>query len=77
METPAARAVVPRLAEALNICRDAQIKVIYTAHVHRRDGPELPVPGKIRSCALKMTALFSCNCRWEVKSSIDYSPRIS
>ena len=39
METPAARAVVPKLAEALNICRDAQIKVIYTAHVHRRDGP--------------------------------------
>ena len=31
METPAARAVVPKLAEALNICRDAQIKVIYTA----------------------------------------------
>ena len=38
METPEARAMVPRLAEALNICRDAQIKVIYTAHVHRRDG---------------------------------------
>jgi hypothetical protein len=37
METPAARAVVPKLAEALSIRRDAQIKVIYTAHVHRRD----------------------------------------
>src|SRR5437899_5753087 len=41
METPAARAVVPKLAEALNICRDAQIKVIYTAHVHRRDGCDM------------------------------------
>src|SRR5713101_8454498 len=41
METPAARAVVPKLAEALKICRDAQIKVIYTAHVHRRDGCDM------------------------------------
>ena len=41
METPAARAVVPKLAEALNICRDAHMKVIYTAHVHRRDGCDM------------------------------------
>src|SRR6516162_5986627 len=41
METPAARAMVPKLAEALNICREAQIKVIYTAHVHRRDGCDM------------------------------------
>jgi len=41
LETPAARAMVPKLAETLNICRDAQIKVIYTAHVHRRDGCDL------------------------------------
>jgi nicotinamidase-related amidase len=41
METPAARAVVPKLAEALKICRDAGLKVIYTAHVHRRDGSDM------------------------------------
>jgi biuret amidohydrolase len=41
METPAARAMVPRLAEALRICRAAQSKVIYTAHVHRRDGCDM------------------------------------
>src|SRR5262245_59941822 len=41
METTAARAVVPKLAEALSICRDARIKVIYTAHVHRRDGCDM------------------------------------
>src|SRR5712691_8463372 len=41
METPAARAVVPKLAEALKVCRDAGIKVIYTAHVHRRDGCDM------------------------------------
>lgn len=41
METPAARAVVPKLVEALNICRGVQIKVIYTAHVHRRDGCDM------------------------------------
>jgi nicotinamidase-related amidase len=41
METPAARAMVPKLAEALKICRGAGIRVIYTAHVHRRDGCDM------------------------------------
>lgn len=41
METPAARAMVPKLAEALKICRGAGIRVIYTAHVHRRDGSDM------------------------------------
>ena len=38
LETPAARAAVPKLADALKVCREAGIKVIYTAHAHRRDG---------------------------------------
>ena len=41
METPAARAMVPMLAESLKACRAAGIKVIYTAHVHRPDGSDL------------------------------------
>lgn len=41
METPAAREMVPTLAKALKICRDAGIKVIYTAHVHRGDGCDM------------------------------------
>src|ERR1700755_1477375 len=41
METPAARAIVPKLAESLKICRDAGVRVIYTAHVHRRDGCDM------------------------------------
>ena len=41
METPEAREIVPKLAEALRICRDAGIKVIYTAHVHRHDGCDM------------------------------------
>ena len=41
METPAARAMVPRLAEALSLCRKASIRVVYTAHVHRRDGSDM------------------------------------
>src|SRR5437899_11800861 len=41
METPAARYIVPQLAKALRICREAGIKVIYTAHVHRRDGCDM------------------------------------
>ena len=41
MEVSAARAMVPKLAEALKICRNAGIRVIYTAHVHRRDGCDM------------------------------------
>jgi ureidoacrylate peracid hydrolase len=41
METPAARAMVPRLAEALKSCRDSGVRVIFTAHVHRRDGSDM------------------------------------
>src|SRR5438876_10138496 len=41
METPAARAVVPKLAEARNPCREAGIKISYTPHVHRRDGSDM------------------------------------
>jgi len=41
METPAARAMVPRLAEALKLCRDVGIRILYTAHVHRRDGSDM------------------------------------
>src|SRR6266852_2744053 len=41
LETPAARQVVPRIAEALRVCRNAGIKIIYTAHVHRRDGCDM------------------------------------
>ena len=32
IETPAARATVPKLAEALALCRDVGVRVIYTAH---------------------------------------------
>ena len=41
METPAARQVVPMISEALRVCRNAGIKIIYTAHVHRRDGCDM------------------------------------
>ena len=41
METPAARVMVPKLAGALQICRDAGTRVIYTAHVHRHDGCDM------------------------------------
>ena len=41
METPAARAMVPKLAESLKACRDSGVRVIYTAHVHRPDGSDL------------------------------------
>lgn len=36
-----AAAMVPRLAETLKFCRERGIRVIYTAHVHRRDGCDM------------------------------------
>src|SRR5437899_323355 len=41
METPAAREIVPKLAEALKMCRAAGIRVIYSAHVRRGDGCDM------------------------------------
>jgi hypothetical protein len=33
--------MVPKLAEGLKICRGSAIRVIFTAHVHRRDGCDM------------------------------------
>src|SRR5438270_7064524 len=41
MQKPAARHIVPQLAETLRICRETGIKIIYTAHVHRSDGSDM------------------------------------
>jgi biuret amidohydrolase len=41
LEAPAARAMVPRLRAAVDACREAGIKVVYTAHEHRRDGSDI------------------------------------
>jgi biuret amidohydrolase len=57
METPAARVVVPKLAEALKICRNAGIKVIYTAHVHRRDGSDMGLFDDMHAPIAKRAAL--------------------
>ena len=57
METPAARAVVPRLTEALKICRGAGIKIIFTAHVHRRDGSDMGLFDDMHAPIAKRAAL--------------------
>ena len=41
LETPAGRAMLPTLKRALAFCRERGIRVIYTTHVHRRDGCDL------------------------------------
>jgi ureidoacrylate peracid hydrolase len=33
--------MVPKLTSTLNFCREKGIRVIYTAHVHRRDGSDM------------------------------------
>ncbi|MBX3001726.1 MAG: cysteine hydrolase [Caldilineaceae bacterium] len=41
LETPAGRAMLPILQRTLAFCRERGIRVIYTAHVFRRDGCDL------------------------------------
>ena len=41
LRSPSAAAMVPKLASTLNFCRENGIQVIYTAHVHRRDGSDM------------------------------------
>jgi ureidoacrylate peracid hydrolase len=36
-----AAAMVPKLAATLKFCRENGIRVVYTAHVHRRDGSDM------------------------------------
>jgi ureidoacrylate peracid hydrolase len=57
LETPAARAMVPKLVEALRICRSAGIKVIYTAHVHRRDGSDMGLFDDLHPAVANRTAV--------------------
>ena len=57
LETPAARAMVPKLVEALRICRSAGIKVIYTTHAHRRDGSDMGLFDDIHPPVANRTAV--------------------
>jgi nicotinamidase-related amidase len=41
METPAGQKLLPTLRRALAFCREVGIRVIYTAHAHRRDGCDM------------------------------------
>ena len=41
LRSASAAAMVPKLASTLNFCRENGIRVIYTAHVHRRDGSDM------------------------------------
>ena len=41
LQSAQAHAMVPKLAETLRFCREKGIRVVYTAHVHRRDGCDM------------------------------------
>jgi ureidoacrylate peracid hydrolase len=41
LETPAGRAMIPTLQRALAFARERGMPVVYTAHVHRRDGSDM------------------------------------
>ncbi|HYZ22137.1 MAG TPA: isochorismatase family cysteine hydrolase [Rhodopila sp.] len=74
METPAARAIVPKMAEALNICRTAGIRVIYTAHVHRRDGSDMGLFDDMHPPIADRTALVDGTPGVEIYSELAPQP---
>lgn len=41
LEVTAGRAMIPQLKQTIDFCREREIPVIYTAHVHRRDGSDM------------------------------------
>ena len=41
LEVTAGRAIIPQLVRTIDFCRMRGIAVIYTAHVHRRDGSDM------------------------------------
>jgi biuret amidohydrolase len=70
LETPAARAMVPRLVEALQICRSAGIKVIYTTHAHRRDGCDMGLFDDIHPPVANRTAVVDGTPGVEIYSEV-------
>lgn len=57
LETPMGRALFPKLKQLLQHARDSGMRVIYTAHVHRRDGSDMGLFGEIWSPIEKRAAL--------------------
>jgi len=55
LQSKQAHAMVPKLAATLRFCREQGIRVIYTAHVHRKDGCDMglyddlysPIPDRL------------------------------
>jgi nicotinamidase-related amidase len=47
METPMARAMVPNLHRILSLARETGMLVVYTTHVHRRNGLDMGLYGEI------------------------------
>src|SRR3954451_18166108 len=64
LRSASAAAMVPKLASTLSFCRENGIRVIYTAHVHRRDGSDMGLyddlysPIADRSCLVDGTKLL-------------------
>ncbi len=72
LETPAARAMVPKLIEALQICRSAGIKVIYTTHAHRRDGCDMGLFDDLHPPVANRTAVVDDT--WGVEIYAELAP---
>lgn len=57
LRSPQAAAMVPKLAATLKFCREKGIRIIYTAHVHRRDGSDMGLYDDLYSAIADRTCL--------------------
>ena len=70
-----AAAMVPKLAATLKFCREQGIRVVYTAHVHRRDGSDMGMyddlypPIADRSCSSTERRALRSLVTWHLRQT--------
>jgi ureidoacrylate peracid hydrolase len=72
LRSAAAAAMVPTLASTLNFCRQKGIRVIYTAHVHRRDGSDMGLYDDLYSPIADRSTLVDGTSGAEIIRSLRY-----
>lgn len=69
-----AAAMVPLLAQTLEACRDKGIRVIYTAHVHRRDGSDMGLYDDLYAPIADRSSLVDCTAGVEIFNDLAPAP---
>src|SRR6476469_2362620 len=74
LRAASAAAMVPKLASTLSFCREKGIRVIYTAHVHRRDGSDMGLYDDLYSPITDRSTLVDGTSGTEIFSGLAPAP---